>query len=358
MTDRPLAPTRAQLEDLKARHIAFLMSRLRAPQARDEWRVNVARGLTEILRMPLASIVDASTLDAALDAALSRALFDDALRPALARFAREAHTYLVAQPGRIGDHVPAAARDAIDALVARHDLLPPRLIREVTEQEAVREVMRDVLYDALKQFSERVNPFVADWGLPSLLKRLGPFGMAGVGKSFDSMRAEFEKRLDPEIRKFLQGFAREALKQVADTIITRGDTPPFVTLRKQLAAWLLEQRFADVLLDAKGAAEVADIGLVMASHLLGDGALRSRRRALIEGFLATHGGTPLGDLISAWGLPATPPAALVEALADATYPVLAAALGTEAARLWLSSLVAEFYDGLVASDEAPPQQQG
>lgn len=351
MNDRPLAPTRAQLEDLKAKHTAFLEARLRSPRAREEWRANVGAVLADLMRTPLGEVIEAEALGKALDALLARTLFDEVTRPAIEKIAPEAHAQAMKAPDAIGAHVPAPARARIEALLARPDVVPPKLIREIAVQDAAHEVMRDVLYDALKQFSERVNPFVADWGLPALLKKLGPFA-GGLGKGLEGTRTEFERRLDPEIRKFLQGFSSKALRDMAESVITRGHTPPFVAFRQRIGSFLLEQRLADVLLDAKGSREVTSIGLDIAADVLGDEALAKKRRALVDGWIAANARTPLGDLVAKLGLPRTPPASLVEALADATFPAFTAAIATPAAKQWLAGLAAEFYDGVAASDEA------
>ncbi|UQA61148.1 hypothetical protein [Polyangium aurulentum] len=356
MTDRPLAPTRAQLEDLEARHVAFLEARLRSPRAREEWRANVGAVLADLLRTPLGEVIEAQALGAAIEAALSRPLFDEIVRPALEQIAAEAHAHAMKAPDTIGTVVPPAARKRMEALLARPDVLPPKLIREIAVQDAAHEVMRDVLYDALKQFSERVNPFVADWGLPALLKKLGPFA-GGLGKGLDGTRMEFERRLDPEIRRFLQGFSSKALRDMAESVITRGDTPPFVAFRQRLGSFLLEQRLSDVLLDATGTREAAAVGLDIAAHVLADEEMKKKRRALVDGWIAANASTPLGDIVAKWGLPRTPPAALIEALADATFPAFSAAIATPAAKQWLASVTAEFYDGITASDE-PARAEG
>jgi hypothetical protein len=350
LNDRPVPTTRAALEDLKARHIAFLGARLSSPRARSEWRANIASALDELVRLPLTRVVDPPALDAALDTALSRSTFDEALRPALERLARDAHAQLVRGGAPIGEFVPAAAQNELLSLFARPDLIPAKLIREVAEHEAAREVMREVMHDALKQFSERTNPFVADWGLPALLKKLGPFG-GSVGKGIEGVRHEFEKRLDPEIRKFLQVFAQKSLEDVATSVITRADTPPFIALRRRLATFFLEQRLGEVLLEQEGSAQATRIALDVTSHLLAHEGLADRRRVFTRSVLEAHGKTPIADVLAALGLPAKPPAALIDALADATFPTFAAVLETESAKRWLGSLVAEFYDGLVAEDE-------
>ncbi len=343
--------TRAALQDLKTRHIAFLRERLTSPAARAEWQKTVADVLEELRFAPLGRLVEPSSLVTALDAAITKQTVDTSLRPAALRLAREAHALLVQERGTIGSFISSSAQHDLGDLFARPDVLPPKLVREVAEHEAAREVMREVMHDGLKQFSERVNPFVAEWGLPSLLKKLGPFGLGGVGKAIDGLRVDFEKRLEPEIRKFLLGFSREAVKNAADSIITRADTPPFVALRRRLAGFLLEQRFAEVLLDVEGTAQATRIGLDVAAHLAAHEELAARRRAFVLAWATENAEKPVSEVLASLGLPDKPPHVIVSALADATFPALVATLGTPAAQAWLASIVTEFYDGLVASDE-------
>ncbi|MRG94858.1 hypothetical protein [Polyangium spumosum] len=351
MNERSVQTTRAALEDLKTRHIAFLRARLSSPAARAEWQKTVADVLDELRFAPLGRVVEPSSLVSALDAAITKQTVDTKLRPAIERLAREVHAVLVKEDATIGSFVPEHARRELAALFARPDVLPPKLVREIAESEAAREVMREVMADALKQFSERVNPFVAEWGLPSLMKKLGPFGLGGVGKAIDGLRVDFEKRLDPEIRKFLLGFSGKAVKNAAESILARGSEPPFVALRQRLAEFLLEQRFAEVMLDVDATTQGARIGVDVAAHLAAHATLAARRRAFVLAWVKENEEKPVSEVLASLGLPDKPPRELVEKLADATFPALLSTLGTPAAQAWLASIVAEFYDGLVAADE-------
>ncbi|WP_272458423.1 hypothetical protein [Polyangium jinanense] len=350
--------TRAALEDLKTRHIAFLKARLTSPAARAEWQKTVADVLDELRFAPLGRLVEPSSLARALDSAITKQTVDGSLRPAIERLAREVHAVLVKERATIGSFVSGQAQKDLAALFARPDVLPPKLVREIAESEAAREVMREVMHDALKQFSERVNPFVAEWGLPSLMKKLGPFGLGGVGKSIDGLRVDFEKRLDPEIRKFLLGFSQKAVKNAAESIVARAGDPPFVALRQRLAGFLLEQRFAEVLLDVEATKQGTRIGVDIAAHLAANEELATRRRAFVLAWVKENEAKPVSEVFASLGLPDKPPREIVTALADATFPALTATIGTPAAQSWLASIVAEFYDGLVASDEPPPTGAG
>jgi len=343
--------TRAALEDLKSKQMAFLHARLVSPKARVEWRANIANIFDELLDLPLGHVVEATAVTNMLDAMLVRAVLDASLQPVLLRAVREARALLVAEHARIDTFVPSNSQKALRDLAAHSSSLMEPLVREITEHEAARLVMTDVLHDALVQFSDRVNPFVADWGFPSLLKRFSPFGLGGVGKSVEGMRAEFDRRLEPEIRKFLIGFSREALRKSAGSIASQANTPAFIALRQRIVAFLLEQRFADVLLDEADTDVATRAAVEVIMHVCTDDKLVQRRRHIVKAFVDAHTQRKIRDVLTEFGVSDKPPPELVEAVAAATFPAFASALGTQAGRLWLEGLVAEFYDGLMASDE-------
>lgn len=351
MNQRAVSVSRAALDDLKSKQIAFLHTRLVSPAARAEWRANVAKIGDELLEAPLGQLVETNALTAAIDAALVRSVLDASLQPVLSRVVRDVRAMLVAEKARIGSFVPPNAQQALRDLATRSGALTAPLVREISEQEAARIVMTDVLHDALVQFSDRVNPFVAEWGLPSLLKKFSPFGLAGVGKSIEGMRVEFEKRLEPEIKKFLTVFSREALRKSASSIISQSDTPAFVALRQRVVSFLLDQRFADVLLEERDANTVTRAAIDVIVHVCTDEKLTQRRRAIVKEFVDAHANMSVRRILVSFGLPDKPPPILVDALTDATFPAFAAAVASPTGKQWLEGLVTEFYEGLVATDE-------
>lgn len=343
---------RVDLDDLKSKQIAFLQMRLVSPAARAEWRVNIAKILDELLDQPLGQLVDANALTLAIDAALVRSVLDPTVQPVVARTVKEMRALLVAERAKIGSFVPPNAQQGLRDLAARSVPLLAPLVKEISEHEAARLVMTDVLHDALVQFSDRVNPFVAEWGLPSIMKKFSPFGLGGVGKSIDGMRVEFEKRLEPEIRKFLIGFSREALRKGAGSIVSQSDTPAFIALRQKILTFVLDQRFADVLLEERDNETVTKIAVDVILHVSTDEKLAQQRRQIVKEFVAAHAGSRVREVIVAYGGPDKLPPNVVQAVAEATFPAFAAAVGSATGKQWLEGLVAEFYDGLIASDEA------
>jgi hypothetical protein len=338
--------TRALLDELRARQTSFLLERMISPRAKGEWRENFGAITRALLARPLEALVPRDRLEAALDHALST----EAARGALAPLTRAALPIILrelrARGEPIGDFVPDEARAALDALLARPRLVPEKLVREALEHDAVEAVMRDVLFDVLREFSEKVNPFFAEWGLPALLKRWSPLGAGAVAKALDGVRDEFNRRLEPETRRFLQAVTRRSLRRAADAAVAQQDGPKFVALRQRLAAWLLEQRFADLLLgvDPAGEAMLGRMAPVVQERLAAHEGLRQRRREALDELYRSFGPKSVAEALAELGVEFRPDEA---PFAELLWPVVEAALTSEPGRAWITSLVDEFYDGLL-----------
>lgn len=334
------------LTRLRARHLAFLEARLASPAAAEEWRANVAAVYDALLVARVGSVVDPQALAHAVDVALTSDVVERAVRPLARRLRPLILAELRAEKGKVRDRVPASAQQHLDALVTRPGLMPERLLREVAEQDAIEEIMRDVLYDGFKEFSEKVNPFTAEWGIPLLLKRVGVIGGA-VAKGVDAVKAEFDHRLEPEIRRFLAGFSRRGLESMVDATIARSDQPTSIAVRRHLVAWVLEQELAELTrsADEEAIALVQEIALDVAAAELSRAAGRERRRALIVAAVEGVREKTVGEALADLGITLRVDTA---AIAEASWPVVLAVLASAPVKAWLENLVAEFYDGELA----------
>ncbi|MGK4001026.1 hypothetical protein WMF31_00270 [Sorangium sp. So ce1036] len=344
--------SRALFQELRARQIAFLEARLVSDAAARAWRRHLPEGFAALLATPLGELADAAAIARVLDALAAEESLRRAVRPAAAAAIAALLEAGRGEPRRAKELLPEGARDKLDRILEQPKLVPERLVREVMESDALDAVMRDVLYDTLKEFSEKVNPFFAEWGLPALLKRVAPFGLGGVGKTMGAMRGEFERRLEPEIRRFLQGFSRTAMLRVHDILVARGDAPEFVALRKHVAAWVLEQEIRALLgqLDARSAALVEALGADVAAQLLRDQPARRRLAEATAAFIAAHAREPLGQALQRLGIT---PVLDFDAVAAATWPVVRSLCASAPVRAFIASLVEEFFDGLPDELEPP-----
>ncbi|HSO37070.1 MAG TPA: hypothetical protein VLT33_31310 [Labilithrix sp.] len=346
MTDptKDLALSTETLEALKQRHSAFLAERMGGEAARADWVRSFRDGYAWALGLRVSAVID----PVVLTEGVTKALTAESVKALFAPIARDIHRRTLAamktDKSRLGDYVPAPARLAIDELLERNDLVPERLVRNVFDQEAIEDAIRDILYDGLKEFNETVNPFFADWGLPALLKRM-PIGGGTILKSMGAMRGEFDKRLDPEIRKFLLAFSRKAKVKLADLFVKKGGDPKFIELRKNVVSFLYAQSMSELLAGfddaasrkAEIAAEHVTLETLRRDHP------RERLKEGLEALLKEHGERTIGEWLKAVGATGEPD---LDAWANLLWPHVQRTLQSPVARAFFDQLTREFYDGL------------
>lgn len=331
------------MQSIRDRQLAFFIARVTGERAKEEWRAHVKAAVETLLEAPLGEVTSVEAIERALDAAATRASFQRMVRPISRAIHLESVKELRRDKTRVGHYVPAEARKKIDQLLLRPKLVQEKLLRRVLEQDAMEETMRDVLYDALKEFNERVNPFVADWGLPGIMKKLGPFGFGPVAKSIEGVRAEFDKRMEPEMRKFLAGFSRKALTKVGDLVSKNDGSQKFVELRRAVVSWVYEQEVREFLtgVDDEGATLAHGAALDVTEHVSALSDVRKRRREALDAFFAAHHAHPLRRVLADYG------GAFeleTEAFADASWPAVRRVLESDEVKATVKRMLDEFWD--------------
>lgn len=327
---------------LRARHVAFLAERLVDERARGDFIRSFAAGYDHVLSLPLRQLVEPKTLVAGIAAVLTDETVRGVALPIGREINRRVVTSLRSDESKLGDYVPARARKTIGELIARPDLLPPELVRKVFDDDLTEEIMRDVLYDALIEFNQSVNPFFAEWGLPALIKRFMPIGSGTVLKSMSAVRAEFDKRLEPEIRKFLLGFSRKSKKKLADFLIASAGDPKQIALRQSIVAFFYEETLAQITQniddDARMNADEATEAIVL--EVLRRERPRERLLAELEALVEQHGDDTVGAWLTRIGVSARPD---LEKLAELVWPFVRVALESPPARAFYERVAWDFY---------------
>jgi hypothetical protein len=210
--------------------------------------------------------------------------------------------------------------------------------------------MRDVLHDALVEFNESVNPFFADWGLPALIKRFVPIGSGAILKSMSTVRSEFDKRLDPEIKKFLLSFSRKSKKKLADFVITKGGDPKLVALRQSLIVFFYEESLAKIMqnVDDDARMEVDTAGEAIVLEVLRHERPRERLLAELEKLVEDHGDETLGAWLARIGVTVRPD---LEKLPELLWPFVRLALESPPARAFYERVTWDFYATLGATED-------
>lgn len=331
----------SEQRDVDAR-VARAKSKLTSDWGRAQLEQNLAAGFRRVLATPVGELFEVDAVTRAIEAFSSDPFLSDAVRPAVRTLVMLEMARLREDPTKLGEYVSPEARALVDELLSRKNLLPEKFIKKMGSHAAFEEIARDVLEDAIREFSEKVDPFKAEWGLPSLLKGGGPFsiGLGAFAKGFETVRQEVEKRVVPERKRFLQAFARRAIETVADNIVKRSDEPQFVALRKELFAWLLEQPVSElVATQSEPVTELSNkIGHELARYASTLESTKRRRRALVEMMIKAHEKQPLEAALAVYGAKLAPDFAAITGL---IWPFLKAGLEAPEVDAFLGDLLAD-----------------
>jgi hypothetical protein len=158
-----------------------------------------------------------------------------------------------------------------------------------------------------------------------------------------AMRAEFDKRLDPEIRKFLLVFSRKAKGKLADVFVKKD--PKLAELRKNVVSFLYSQSMAELLAGVDDAAsrKAALAGEHLVLESLRRPEPRARLQEALRAFLEEHGDTTVGTCLIALGATGTPD---LDAFASLLWPHVARVLESPVSLAFFETITREFYEGL------------
>jgi hypothetical protein len=336
------------LETIREKQLAFFLERIGGQKAEREWCAHVAAAMETWLDTPLERLTTPDALIRVIDAFSTPESFARLVRPLSLAVHLEITRSLRREDDRLGHFVPPSARERVEALLARPNQGAERLLRQVLAQDAMEETMRDVLYDALVEWSEKVNPFVAEWGLPGVMKKLGPFGFGPLAKSIEGVRKEFDRRLEPEMRRFLQGFSRKALDKVGDLMSKSGGSGSWGELRRAVLGWLYDQPIRELMVDVddEGAALAHSVALEVTEHAAALERVREAGREACRRFFSKHARDPLRKILSDYG---AAPVFDAGAVAEATWPAVKALTASEPVVNRIREWLDEFWDQVDAS---------
>jgi hypothetical protein len=331
--------------DARSAHVAFIRRRLASEWGRATLRTQMERGFRRLMKTEVGKLANVDALDRLVTAFSTDPFLSDATRPIVRTAVLLEMARLREDPEKLAEYVSPEAIELMNQLLAKPGLLPEKLVKRLLGHAAFEEIARDVLDQALKEFSEKVDPFRAEWGLPSLMKKGGAFsiGLSAFAKGIDTMRDELERRVEPERKRFLQAFARRALDTVAEAVVRKNDDAEFVALRREFFAWLLEQPVRELVANqTQPVTELVEkFGHAVAVHLARSEAGARRRRAHIELLLRAHERQPLEVALAVYGAKIEPD---FDAIVAALWPLVENLLESPDVISFIDELVGGFYD--------------
>lgn len=337
--------TQAEKKELIAAQKRFVAERLTGDQAKADWIANVTRIHDSLLDERVDRILNFENIESLLRALHSKEIIDQIAAPMVDAYQADVLAWVKKERLPLGHFLPSESRREIDLILEGPNLIPERFIRAVVENDALEAVMREVLHDAIREFNERMNPFSSEFGIVALLKKMMPLGFGAVSKTIDVVRAEFEKRLEPELIKFLNSVSKRALQKMCTMTLERWQDAEFVTLRKSVFSFLAEQPIADfaanIDLPTVSATKRATVAALSAPATVQR--LHEVQKSALESFRKRFETETVRHTLNEFGVS---PALPLNALAEATWPAVAAALSSPPARAFLDSLIEEFWAGV------------
>ncbi len=295
---------RQTLRELRDAMVAQARQWLSDDRAEQAWGAFSRDAFAAMLATPLGELVDGDALAAAIAAAQAEVFAEGTLRPALRFAVQDTMERLSVLDEPLSDLLGERGREAVVTLAAHPEVIDQSLMRALAQDEAMVAAMKDVLYEALMQFSERVNPFVADWGLPRLLDQLPLFGKGTLRRAFQSTRADFDKRLEPEIKKFLKGFASKSTQQLVALLLDKRGEPELMAMRQHLVELMLDRRLSELCWspDEPRGQQLSDAIIEALIGALSHSSTHRELEQAIRQLIARWADQPLGEVLDELGI--------------------------------------------------------
>ncbi len=240
-------------------------------------------------------------------------------------------------PRPLASYIAGDTQAALTSYVGGMRQIPAPLLEALFAEERVRAIVEEFLFDAMREFYERANPFFADSGLPAIVRKLVPIGSGAVLKALDAARGEFEARLEPELKKFLRGFTGRALASVKAGV-GAGSRELSGAVAKAILGFVLSRPVRELAREVEpdrveGAVAV---GASIVADLDDDETFRARRRELVVQFVERNAKRPTREVLADYGIRVAPH---VPSLAAATFPLVRGVLGLAPIRAWFTQLI-------------------
>ncbi|MEM1024371.1 MAG: hypothetical protein AAGD10_11660 [Myxococcota bacterium] len=308
----------------------WLQQRLTDERAEDDWRRLLPELYREGLSRPLRAWIHEDALLGMVEAHREEAValaWARALMVVLEELRVDLEATAETPEALFGPEAVHAAQ----ALAARPGLPPEAWIRHLFAQPAADMLIADTLYRSVRDFSTAI-PRLVQTMLPGFLGRFARVGGSAVG----AVAEEVEKRLEPEIKRFVDRGSQKALERAADFAVKQIDSDQAVAARRSFVEFLARQPVVETarILPPREESE-ALLGAVarrwVHTETLRDGTERAVRR-----WFALHGDRPVQVLLEAHGLGGLEPP--FEAWAELSWPIIRGLLKLPAAQAWIAEL--------------------
>lgn len=314
---------------------AWLAARMTNERGKTEWRKLIEAAWKQLLAEKLSVLIPREPIERLLAALLT----DPQQLAALVTFdVRGALTPAVetmrADSKKIGRWIPAEARQRLMNLAQEKGTVDPQWIRALFREKAIEAIVSDTLYRALIDFSTIV---------PRMIQSLMPGGLAKIGGLGTRVVEEIEKRLEPEIRKFLDKGTRRALESASSFAIDHLDDKVSLEFRKNMLSFALDQPASfhvNALSDAR-LKEIEAIARMIAQHVATNEETKTRLTEELDKISKKYGEKSVSEVLGELGVTEAPP---YDQWAEVTFAILERAVTAPEVRNYMGSIALELLE--------------
>lgn len=234
--------------------------------------------------------------------------------------------------------MPDEARQRLREVAARPGQVHPDWVHATLRGEAIEEVLNDLLYRVLMDFSTLI---------PRMMNRMPSLGrfslIGGAGAMAERLIREVEKLVEPEVRAFLADGTGRVLTTAAEFTIERIDDPAQLEFRATFVEFVLSRspRFLLASVDEPLTEDLERVADSTLRHLSASPEARAAVREWIEHGMRFCEGKTVGEVLELDEGSTRPP---TDALADASWPAFRSLVESPYAQRWLDGLLDELLD--------------
>lgn len=316
---------------------SWLVDRL--TRGEQDWRTLLEAGFEQLLDSPFDVVVPREAGTKAVLEFIHTKRFEELVRPGvklvLPLFL--ARTHKDGQPLR--RWVPPATEQKIVALAERDGWIDPRWVEAIYELDVAEELVADTLYNTLRDFSTIV-PRIVQSVMPSPLGKLAKLGGKATGGVTGRVLDEVERRLEAEIKKFLEKGTRRALDRAARFTIEHVDDRAAKDARRDLTRFVLERspEFHTRVMTDDVVAELDPIVEEIAAHVAALPETKTVIEETVERIYERFSGQTVREVFASIGIEQTPP---YDLWVEASWPVVQRVLDAPGIDAWLLTLCEE-----------------
>ncbi len=227
---------------------ASALARLQSPDAANLLAPLVTLAVDQIFETPLSSVTTSDALAHKLHQLLNAWVDSPSAQTTIERWTERVYHQLSIRHENLEAVLPIDFRRAIEALLSRPFSPDKRVVLQVIDQEPMRELVKQLLVDALIQFGKRASAPVAGvakslGGLARMAQETLKSSSGSLGSIVGAVSGEVERQLERRAVEFVDGSLAQFFDRLANVVSSPSRAHEAAELRRALFDGVLQLNF-------------------------------------------------------------------------------------------------------------------